>query len=194
MTTTQVGPCIPNFHVLESQSLCNLSIWSLTCHDAYTDTACRVLGRRSGRDLVCHLCSHTPVTPSYRNMTLRPVLGPKLQSLNPQNTCKTEEPMWSPALRKAVRPWSDGTVCGGEPICIPEGPCTQTVETLAPKYPYRLYVKAKVCTVWVHGALGLRFMRFRGLGFRVRGSCQSVFLVGLRVYKGSGSLQRFYIQ
>ena len=33
----------------------------------------------------------------------------------------------------------------------PEGPCTQIVYTLAPKYLYRDYIKAKVSTIWVHG-------------------------------------------
>ena len=34
-------------------------------------------------------------------------------------------------------------------------PCTQIVDTLAPKCPNRDYFKAKVSTVWVHGPLGL---------------------------------------
>ena len=36
----------------------------------------------------------------------------------------------------------------------PEGPCTQIVDTLAPKYPNRDYLKAKVYTTWVHGPSG----------------------------------------
>ena len=36
----------------------------------------------------------------------------------------------------------------------PEGPCTQIVDKLAPKYPNRDYFKAKVYTIWVHGPLG----------------------------------------
>ena len=39
----------------------------------------------------------------------------------------------------------------------PKGPCTQRGYTLAPKYLYRDYSKAKVCTIWVHGPLGLGF-------------------------------------
>ena len=31
----------------------------------------------------------------------------------------------------------------------PRGPCTHIVYTLAPKYPYRDYFKARVYTVWV---------------------------------------------
>ena len=38
--------------------------------------------------------------------------------------------------------------------CIPKGPCTQIVDTLAPKYPNTDYFKAKVSTIWVHGPLG----------------------------------------
>ena len=34
---------------------------------------------------------------------------------------------------------------------IPKGPCTQIVYTLAPKYLYRDYFKAKVYAIWVHG-------------------------------------------
>ena len=37
----------------------------------------------------------------------------------------------------------------------PRGPCTQIVYTLAPKYLYRDYFKAKVYTIWVHGPLRL---------------------------------------
>ena len=37
---------------------------------------------------------------------------------------------------------------------FPKGPCTQIVYTLAPKYLYRDYFKAKVYTIWVHGPLG----------------------------------------
>ena len=37
---------------------------------------------------------------------------------------------------------------------VPKGPCAQIVYTLAPKYPYRVYFKAKVYTIWVHGPLG----------------------------------------
>ena len=36
----------------------------------------------------------------------------------------------------------------------PKGPCTQIVYTLAPKYLYRDYFKAKLCTIRVHGPLG----------------------------------------
>ena len=36
----------------------------------------------------------------------------------------------------------------------PKGPCTQTVYTLALKYLYRDYIKAKGYTIWVHGPLG----------------------------------------
>ena len=37
----------------------------------------------------------------------------------------------------------------------PKGPCTQTVDILAPRYPNRDYLKAKVSTIWVHGPLGM---------------------------------------
>ena len=37
---------------------------------------------------------------------------------------------------------------------IPEGPCTQIVDTLALKYLNRDYFKAKVYSIWVHGPLG----------------------------------------
>ena len=33
----------------------------------------------------------------------------------------------------------------------PRGPCTRIVYTLALKYLYRDYIKAKVYTIWVHG-------------------------------------------
>ena len=36
----------------------------------------------------------------------------------------------------------------------PKVPCTQTVYTWDPKYPYRDYFKAKVYTIWVHGPSG----------------------------------------
>ena len=36
-------------------------------------------------------------------------------------------------------------------MLIPKGPCTHIVYTLAPKYLYRDYFQAKVCTTWVHG-------------------------------------------
>ena len=35
---------------------------------------------------------------------------------------------------------------------LPRG--LRVVDTLAPKYPKRAYFKAKVSTIWVHGALG----------------------------------------
>ena len=38
---------------------------------------------------------------------------------------------------------------------IPKGPWTQIVYTLAPKYLYRDYIKAKVYTIWAHGPLGM---------------------------------------
>ena len=34
-----------------------------------------------------------------------------------------------------------------------QGPCTQIVYTLAPKYLYKGYFKAKVYTIWVPGPL-----------------------------------------
>ena len=37
----------------------------------------------------------------------------------------------------------------------PKSPCTQIVYTLAPKYLYKDYFKAKVYTIWVHGPVGL---------------------------------------
>ena len=39
---------------------------------------------------------------------------------------------------------------------IPKGPCTQIVYTLALKYLYRDYIKAKVYAIWAHGPLGYR--------------------------------------
>ena len=39
---------------------------------------------------------------------------------------------------------------------FPKGPCTQTVYTVAPRYLYRDYFKAKVyTTIWVRGPLGM---------------------------------------
>ena len=38
--------------------------------------------------------------------------------------------------------------------CSPKGPCTQIVSTLALRYLYRDYIKAKVYAIWVHGILG----------------------------------------
>ena len=35
----------------------------------------------------------------------------------------------------------------------PKGPCARIVYTLAPRYPYTDYFKAKVYTIWVHGPL-----------------------------------------
>ena len=55
----------------------------------------------------------------------------------------------------------------------PKGPCTQVAYTVAPKYLYRDYFKAKVCTIWAHGPLGKalelglkRGAEALGLGFR----------------------------
>ena len=39
------------------------------------------------------------------------------------------------------------------PELYAKGPCTQTVDTLAPKYLYRDYFKANVSTTWVHEPL-----------------------------------------
>ena len=36
---------------------------------------------------------------------------------------------------------------------FPKGSCTQIAYTLAPKYPYRDYIKAKVYTICAHGPL-----------------------------------------
>ena len=36
----------------------------------------------------------------------------------------------------------------------PKGLCAQIVDTLASKYLYRDYIKAKVYTIWVHGPSG----------------------------------------
>ena len=44
--------------------------------------------------------------------------------------------------------------CVGSGFHNPKGPCTQIVYTLALKYLYRDYIKAKVYTIWVHGPLG----------------------------------------
>ena len=68
----------------------------------------------------------------------------------------------SPISPCVVRPLPNGSDFAlGEslPIFIgcgafPEGPCTEIVYTLAPKYLYRDYFKAKVYTIWVHGPLG----------------------------------------
>ena len=38
----------------------------------------------------------------------------------------------------------------------PKGPCAQIANTLALKYLYRAYFKAKVYTIWVHGPLNLQ--------------------------------------
>ena len=38
----------------------------------------------------------------------------------------------------------------------PKDPCAQIVYTLALKYLYRDYMKAKAYTIWAHGPLGLR--------------------------------------
>ena len=40
------------------------------------------------------------------------------------------------------------------PRSFPKGPCTQIVDTLALKYLYKDYIKAKVYAIWVHGPLG----------------------------------------
>ena len=40
-------------------------------------------------------------------------------------------------------------------LTVPEGPCTQIVDTLALKYLNRDYFKAKVYIIWVHGPLGI---------------------------------------
>ena len=37
-------------------------------------------------------------------------------------------------------------------FCYPKGPCTQIIDTLAPKYPNRDYFKANVYTIWAHGS------------------------------------------
>ena len=52
---------------------------------------------------------------------------------------------------------------------LPKGPCTQIVYTLALKYLYRDYIKAKVYTIWVHGPLGAELLG-QGMsnGVRVR--------------------------
>ena len=46
-------------------------------------------------------------------------------------------------------------------LVFPKGPCTHIVYTVAPKYLYRDYFKAKVCTVWVHGPSGVHFRRLQ---------------------------------
>ena len=38
-------------------------------------------------------------------------------------------------------------------LLFPKGPCTQIVYTLALKYSYRDYIKAKIYSVWAHGSL-----------------------------------------
>ena len=42
------------------------------------------------------------------------------------------------------------------PALFPKGPCTLIVDSLAPKYLYRDYFKAKVYPIWVHGPVGFR--------------------------------------
>ena len=98
-------------------------------------------------------------------------------------------------------------------MTCPKGPCTQIAYTLAPKYPYRDYFKAKVKTIWVPGTLrplfpkpyrtliepfkgtltgtctlrdvaGVFCEEFRGFGFRVK--CSGV--LGLH-----GCLQGFRV-
>ena len=56
-----------------------------------------------------------------------------------------------------------------------KGPCTQIVYTLAPKYLYKDYFKAKVYTIWVHGPLGVSYTWV----FRI---LNSVGCVSVRVY------------
>ena len=48
---------------------------------------------------------------------------------------------------------------------IPQGSMLQVVYTLAPKYLYTDYFKAKVYTSWVHGPLGIGSQRFPNEGF-----------------------------
>ena len=40
-------------------------------------------------------------------------------------------------------------------VQYPKGPCTQIVYTLGPMHLYGEYFQAKVCTVWLHGPLGV---------------------------------------
>ena len=51
-------------------------------------------------------------------------------------------------------PWRLAAACSFEACAYPLGPCTQVVYTLAPKYLYRDYFKAKAQTIWVRGPLG----------------------------------------
>ena len=55
----------------------------------------------------------------------------------------------------------------------PKGPCAQIAYTLAPKYLYRDYFKAKVYTIWVHGGLELKRLGCSELAE----DCDSVFSI-----------------
>ena len=63
---------------------------------------------------------------------------------------------WTNHLRHRVC-WAEKVFNPCDLFKDPKGPCTQIVDTLAPKYPNRDYFKAKVYTIWVHGPLGRAF-------------------------------------
>ena len=49
-------------------------------------------------------------------------------------------------------------------LAFPKGPCTQIVDTQAPKYLHRDDFKPTVYTIWAHGPLGIRGCEFSVLG------------------------------
>ena len=61
----------------------------------------------------------------------------------------------SPVARVCRGSWASKHLYVNEHGTYPKDPCTQIVYTLALKYLYRDYIKAKVYTIWVHGPLGL---------------------------------------
>ena len=77
--------------------------------------------------------------------------GLEAQGLSAKPSDKTLAASWSVGgpirVTKTVVPvLNQGWSCSS-----PKGPRTQIVHTLAPKYLYRDYFKAKVSILWVHG-------------------------------------------
>ena len=70
-----------------------------------------------------------------------------------------------------------------------KGPCTQIVKTLALKYLFRDYFKAKVYTIWAHGPLG-KGQRVKDLESCTSGFGRAVwrFRAFWGLYRGSSEL------
>ena len=69
--------------------------------------------------------------------------------------CIAELYAYEPENPEPASPGLHSLISEPDKLPYPEGPRTQKVYTLAPKYLYRDYVKAKVYTIRAHGPSGL---------------------------------------